>query len=303
MHRHTNAMMKSPTLAATFALLLFAVVPASATQNEVIHPGDQLSVQVFGQPAQNVTVLPDGSVDYPLIGRVKLAGMTVPTANNVLAQKLAKYVRNPMVTIVVTQQGQPNVLVLGDVKNPGKYEVRADARLTDAIAAAGGIANVDGPLPDARISDDAGNIQQVSLEKLLQRGDLSQDRPIVDGDVVYVPGPVTFNVVVTGAVDHPGEIPISQGDRLSMAIAKAGNSSGSQADLNSVRVIRTGPDGKQHEFTVNLYQALEKGDTSADMTLQKGDVVYVPQNNAQNRRSGMSTVGTGLLYLLSRLIP
>jgi polysaccharide biosynthesis/export protein len=300
--RHTNAMIRISIVAVLFAFVLSAATSVAA-QQEVIHSGDQLSVQVFGQQPQTLTVLPDGSVDYPLIGRVKIAGLTVPAASSALAQRLAKYVRNPMVTIVVTQQGQPNVLVLGDVKNPGKYQVRADARLTDAIAAAGGIANVDGPLPDARISDDAGNIQQVSLEKLLQHGDLSQDRPITNGDVVYVPGPVMFNVVVTGAVDHPGQVQINQGDRLSMAIAKAGNSSNSQADLNNVRVIRTGPDGKQHEYTVNLFQALEKGDTSADMTLQKGDVVYVPQNNAPSRRSGLQTVGTGLLYLLSRLIP
>jgi polysaccharide biosynthesis/export protein len=300
-HWYTDTMIKRSTLL-VFAFM-FAAATAATAQQEVIHRGDQLSVQVYGQQPQNLTVLPDGSVDYPLIGRVELAGLTVPAASNALAQKLTKYVRNPMVTIVVTQQGQPNVLVLGDVKNPGKYQVRADARLTDAIAAAGGIANVDGPLPDARISDDAGNIQQVSLEKLLQRGDLGQDRPLADGDVVYVPGPVTFNVVVTGAVDHPGEVQVSQGDRLSMAIAKAGNSTNAHADLNNIRVVRTGPDGKQHEYTVNLYQALEKGDTSADMALQKGDVVYVPQAKQNNTNNFFGGAGTSILYILSRLIP
>jgi polysaccharide export outer membrane protein len=296
--------MKHLTSALFFSLILAAgtAIPSSAAQQEVIHPGDQLSVQVFGEQPQNLTVLPDGSVDYPLIGRVNLAGLTVTAANKVLAQKLSKYVRNPMVTIVVTQQGQPNVLVLGDVKTPGKYQVRPDARLTDAIAAAGGIADVNGPLPDARISDDAGNIQEVSLEKLLQKGDLSLDKPLANGDVVYVPGPVTFNVVVTGAVDHPGEIQVSQGDKLSMAIAKAGNSTNSQADLNNIRLLRTGPDGKQHEYRINLYQALEKGDTAADMQLQKGDVVYVPEAKQSNSRNFFSGAGTSLLYLLGRLI-
>jgi polysaccharide biosynthesis/export protein len=289
--------------AALLALVLSCFVLAAAAPQEVIHPGDQLSIQVFGEQPQSVTVLPDGSIEYPLLGRIHIAGMSIPDASHTLATKLAKYVRNPMVTILVTQQGQPTVLVLGNVKNPGKYAVRADARLTDALAAAGGIADVNGPLPDARISDDAGNIKSVSLEQLLQKGDLGLDTPIGDGSVIYVPGPVTFNIVVSGAVDHPGEIQVSQGDRLAMAIAKAGNSTNSQADLNNVKLMRTGADGKVETTTYNLYQALEKGDPNADPLLQKGDVVYVPQAHGQNSRNFVNnSAGTGILYLLGRLL-
>lgn len=279
--------------------LLAATIGVSAPQ-EVIHAGDQLSVQVFGQQSlsQNVTVLPDGSVTYPLIGRITVAGESVDAATAQLTSRLSKYVRHPYVTISIAQLGQPSVLVLGNVKTPGKYQLRADARVTDAIAAAGGIADVNGSLPVARISNPAGKITNVSLQKLLHDGDVALDKPLGEGDVVYVPGPTMIDVVVTGAVDHPGDIQVAKGDRLSMAIAKAGNSAQSNADLNHIRVIHNGPDGTSHEQTINLYDALEHGDGAADIALQKGDTIYVPQAKKKN---SLFENG-GLLYLLGRLL-
>lgn len=274
--------------------------PQTSVRATVIHAGDQLNVQVYGQPtlSQNVTVLPDGSITYPLVGHLQLGGQTVDQATKTFANQLQHYVKHPFVTIAITQLAQPSVLVLGDVKTPGKYQLRSDARVTDAIAAAGGIADVNGSMPDARISDPQGNVSTVSLEKLLHNGDTTVDRSLGEGDVVYVPGPVTLNVVVTGAVDHPGDVQVAEGDKLSMAIAKAGNSANANADLNNIRVMRTTPDGKQSTVNVNLYQALEKGDGSADITLQKGDVVYVPQARQKN-----NLLSSPLIYLLSRLIP
>jgi protein involved in polysaccharide export with SLBB domain len=190
-------------------------------------------------------------------------------------------------------------MVLGDVKSPGKYSLRSDARVSDAIAAAGGLGDINGDYPNARISDTAGHITQVSLQKLLRNGDVSEDERLGEGDVVYVPGPVQFYVNVTGAVDHPGAIQVNQGDNLAIAIAKAGNSAGAQSDLNHIRLIRTGPDGKQETQEVNLYQALQNNDPKANVALQKGDTIFVPQAKQKN----LSSYASGLLYILSRFIP
>lgn len=291
--------MSNTRVASALALALGSI--AAAPQQTTIHPGDQLNIQVYGQPtlSQTVTVLPDGSIQYPLLGRVMLGGESVEAAQATFRGKLQQYVKHPYVTIAIAQLAQPSVLVLGDVKTPGKYQLRSDARLTDAIAAAGGIADINGDYPPARVSDAQGNVTTVSLDKLLHQGDTSLDRSLSEGTVVYVQGPDTFNVVVTGAVDHPGNIQIAEGDRLSMAIAKAGNSSTSNADLNHIRVTHTGADGKQTSQTINLYPALEKGDMAVDISLQKGDVVYVPQVG----RKSEITSGYNLIYLLGRLIP
>jgi polysaccharide biosynthesis/export protein len=274
--------------------------PSSATR---IHPGDQLSVQVFGDQTltQNVIVLSDGTVDYPLIGRVPVAGKTPDQAAATFSARLRRYVRNPTVNVLIAQLGQPDVLVLGDVKTPGKYQLRSDAKLTDAIAAAGGLVNTNGAFPDARVADANGDVHTISLQNLLQRGDTALDLPLGEGSVVYVPGRIPLIVEVAGAVDHPGDVQVSEGDHLSVAIAKAGNSQNAQADLNHIRVVRTDANGKQTTTEVNLYDALNKGDQQADVALQKGDVIYVPQ--AARHSDFFGGLGSGLLYVLTRLIP
>jgi len=266
----------------------------------VIHPGDQINVQVFGDATMsaNTMVLSDGTVEYPLIGKVKLSGKTPSEAAAILANRMHEYVRHPVITVSITQLAQPNVLVLGDVKNPGKYNLPSDGRLTDAIAAAGGLVNTNGSFPDARVADAEGKVTNVSLQQLLQNGQSGLDMTLAEGDVVYVPGPIQMNIDVTGAVDRPGEIQVNEGDHLSAAIAKAGDSSNAHSDLNHIRLIRTGPDGKQTTQEINLYDALKNGDIAADPKLEKGDVVYVPE--AYQHRTDF---GSGLLYLLTRIIP
>jgi len=280
------------------------VLPNVALANgTTIHPGDQLSIEVYGDQTltKSVTVLNDGTIAYPLIGEVPVAGKTPEEAAEVLKERLLKFVRHPVVTVAIAQLAQPNVMVLGDVKNPGKYQLRSDAHISDAIAAAGGMPDqFDGDYPMARISNPQGKVTQVSLQRLLRQGDMTQDDSLQEGDVVYVPGPVQFFVNVTGAVDHPGPIQVNQGDGLAVAIAKAGNSANAQSDLNHVRLIRTGPDGKSTTQEINLYQALQSNDKSANIALEKGDTVYVPQARQPARAESFLN---GFLYLLTRFIP
>ena len=292
---------------ASFFLLILLVTASplavrAADPATLIHPGDQIGVLVYGDTTltQNVMVLADGTVDYPLVGRVPVGGKTPAQAANLLEQRLHAYVKHPVVTISIVTLGQPNVLVLGDVKTPGKYQLRSDAKLTDAIAAAGGIANPNGAFPPARVADANGKVTEVSLEELLQHGNTSLDVHLGEGTVVYVPGPIHFTVSVAGAVDHPGEIQVNEGDHLSMAIAKAGNSQNAQADLNHVRLIRADANGAESTTEVNLYQAIKGSDQSADVALQKGDVIYVPQGARHSDIFG--GLGSGLLYFLTRLV-
>jgi polysaccharide export outer membrane protein len=297
-HVRISAVLAAAVLAAAS---LFVPQIACAVDGTAIHPGDQLSVQVYGDQTltQTVTVLNDGTIAYPLIGQVPVAGKTPAEAAATLKVRLLKFVRHPVVTVAITQLAQPNVMVLGDVKNPGKYQLRSDARLSDAIAAAGGLSDQDGNYPLARISDPSGQVSQVSLQRLLRGGDTSADERLGEGDVVYVPGPIQFYVNVTGAVDHPGPVQVNQGDGLAVAIAKAGNSANAQSDLNHVRLIRTDSSGKQTSQEINLYQALQNNDKSANVALQKGDTIFVPQTRQKHGDSILS----GLLYVLSRFIP
>jgi polysaccharide export outer membrane protein len=274
-----------PLLRIVLPLLLTIAVASApafgANAAYLIHPGDQLAVSVYGETAltQTVTVLPDGSVDLPLAGSVHVAGVTADTASRLLAHSLAQYIRKPLVSISVVNQGQINALVLGDVKTPGKYALRSSARLSDGIAAAGGLdSTVAAELPVARVESGDAPVRVVSLQALLRDGDVSQDVALSDNSVIYVQSRATFDIEVVGAVDHPGEVEMHAGDRLSIAIAKAGNSATAQSDLSHVFVTRNDPTGKGVTTEIDMYRALEHGDLAGDPKLQKGDVVFIPQS-------------------------
>lgn len=265
-----------------------------------IHPGDVLSVQVYGEPSltQTTAVLPDGSISYPLAGRIPVGGLSTEAASTRISESLGRFVRRPSVTVTVSSAAQYTVLVLGNVKNPGKYNLRSDARVTDAIAAAGGLGPTNGDLPVARVNEPHQGEQRVSLQRLFRQGDERSNLPLGDGAEVYVTSPVTFDVEVVGAVDHPGNVTLSEGDHLSMAIARAGNSSNSSADLNNIRVTRQLTDGKTTVYTVNLYQTLEHGNMGVDIPMKKGDVVYVPQVKRHGLAGG---AGASAVFLLQHL--
>ena len=279
--------------------ILLGFQAARADSGYKLHGGDQLSVNVYGDQTLTgpQTVLPDGTIEMPLVGKVRVGGQTPEQAAQTISYALQRYVRHPVVSVSVTQEGPVNVLVLGNVKNPGKYPLPpSQSMLTDAIAAAGGIGPVDGPYPDARIAEPSGtSVDPVSLEKLLHSGDTSVNVPLRDGQVVYIPSPVTFNVYVAGAVDHPGQVEVNQGDDAAIAVIKAGNSNTAQGDLNNVTVTRVAPDGQKKQYTINLYNVLEPGGHAQDVALQKGDIVYVPQIAQRKHSAGI--LGQSFFYL------
>ncbi len=268
-----------------------------------IHPGDQLVVYAFGQTPETQTVLvtPDGSVTLPLAGRVVVAGKTTDAAAASIARAMLALVREPDVKVSLATLGSADVLVLGNVKNPGKYALRSDARVADALAAAGGLGPTNGDFPIARVSDDGGTQSTaVSLDRLLRAGDLSENVALGGESVVYVPGPILFTVHVLGAVDKPGDVQVAAGDRIAATLARAGVDSRGTADLSRITITRRRPDGTSSLQTVDLYKQLNGGRGADDIVLQKDDLVYVPENSQKGRNNGNGVLS--LLGLLGRVV-
>jgi polysaccharide export outer membrane protein len=267
--------------------------------NYRLRPGDEVSLTVYGEaslsPAQPLRVLPGGTIEVPLAGEVIVGGKTPAEASDAIARKLQRYLKAPRVTLSVFNVAPVESLVLGNVKTPGKYTLLPPARLTDVIAAAGGLGPTDGELPDARIQSASGNISTVSLQKLLHDGDVGLNVALQPGDEVYVPSPTLFAVQVLGAVDKPGDVQLREGDDLAMAVARAGTSTNANPDLNNITVRRTGADGSSTTTKVNLYDVLKNGDRSHDIKMQKGDFVYVP---LAPKKSNMFGDAVGILRSL-----
>ncbi len=278
------------------ALALAAALPLAALADTMIAPGDLLDVQVFGEPTltQQVTVARDGSVTLPLVGRLAVGGHSTTQVAAAVAAGLKRYIREPNVAIGIHTEAQYNVLVLGNVKTPGRYVVHPGSRLTDALAAAGGMGPASGKLPAARVTM-GDSVREVSLEALLRGGDVASDLKLADDAAIYVPSPVTIRVRVLGAVDHPGDVEVNQGDRLTIAIAKAGNTPNANADLNHIRLTRTDA-GTPVTKEYDLYKALHDGDVGSDVVLDPDDVIYVPE--AKHKNTGLMD----LLGVIRRLV-
>ncbi len=253
---------------------------AAATNDYRIRVGDTLSVTVYGEAALSVaalSVLPGGSIVVPLAGQVHVAGLVPDQAAAAVARSLARYLRDPKVTVAVALVGPVEVLVLGNVKTPGKFLLQPESRLTDALAAAGGLGPTDGDYPTARLQSSDGTVKEISLQRLLHDGQVDLNVRVSNEMTVYVPSLVTISVQIFGAVDKPGDVALHQGDRVLAAVARAGASPSLNPDLNNVMVRHVQPDGKTLVQTVNLYEIVRSRDESKDILLEKGDVVFVPQ--------------------------
>jgi polysaccharide biosynthesis/export protein len=267
-----------------------------------IHGGDELTINLAQDSTYSPTpivVLDDGSVIVPLAGRVVVAGDTPRVASAAIAHALRPYVRTPLVSVYVSKPGPIEVTVLGNVKTPGRYQVASQGRLLDAVAAAGGVGDVSASAyPDAHVASPRGSVQTVSLATLMRDGNLGADPVLDQNSIVYISGGVSFSVQVLGAVDKAGQVDIHDGDRLSVAIAKAGSSHNANSDLNRIKLTRRTTNGQSVTYMVDLYQALQAGDQRYDVLLKPGDTIFVPESNGRkNSANGLYSI----LYLLGRV--
>ena len=203
------------------ALFLVAglLLPTAAfgdTSSYTIRAGDQLQVIVYGSsgvapyPAQSqvvpagiaalsqtVTVLSDGTITYPLIGSVSVAGLTAGAAADRIAAALAAYVIRPTVSVIVVKGTAATFSVLGSVDHGGQFELEPGDRIVNAIVKAGAGVNSLADLNRItvnRIVDGVPRVYNINLYKALLNADYSENFLLQPGDVVYVPKARQYNL-------------------------------------------------------------------------------------------------------------
>ncbi|WP_378950822.1 polysaccharide biosynthesis/export family protein [Pelosinus sp. sgz500959] len=173
------------------AMLLVSMAIGVVNAEEYrLGPGDVLNVTVWGYEdlqVKELIVRPDGNIAFPLVGEVKAAGTSAGTLTENLTQGLSGYVKDPKVTVNVLKFHTTRVYVLGEVVKPGMYEIERDHNLLDAIGIAGGYTKnaakkqvmilhkgkMDAPI-------------KANLLNILQKGDMTQNYVLGEGDVVYL---------------------------------------------------------------------------------------------------------------------
>lgn len=178
------------TTVVVFIILTLTVGYSVKAEEYRISPGDVLSIGVYGYEELQVKALvvrPDGLIAFPLVGEVKAAGMTAADFTNSLTERLVEFVKSPQVTVNVDKFHTTRVYVLGEVTKPGLYEIEKQHNLLDAIGAAGGYTQRAAKKKVFVIKKDKPDHPvAINLLNLLRRGDLSQNIPLADGDVVYL---------------------------------------------------------------------------------------------------------------------
>jgi polysaccharide biosynthesis/export protein len=132
---------KLTKLALIFAVSLIWQTGFAETEKYLINAGDVLEISVWNEDAlkREVTVLPDGSVSFPLAGVVPAAGKPLDAVKKALTEKLTEFIAEPVVNIVVKAASGNAVYVTGQVKTPGKYVMVDPMHVVQALSLAGGL--------------------------------------------------------------------------------------------------------------------------------------------------------------------
>jgi polysaccharide export outer membrane protein len=232
--------------------------------------GDAIKISVFQNPDMTLEtrVSEAGTISFPLLGLVRIGGLTVSDAEAKIAEGLRKgnFVKQPQVTILIMKVTGNQASVLGQVNQPGRYPLEvADTRLTDLLANARGVATTGGDL--VVLSGTRGGKPfrlEVDLPTLFGPSGREQDVVVQNGDVLWVDRfPMIY---IYGEVQKPGQIRLERGMTLLQGLAAGGGLTLRGTD-RGIRVQRKAADGKVQELKPAM-----------DETLKDGDVIYVRES-------------------------
>jgi polysaccharide biosynthesis/export protein len=277
--------------------------PAAADKhpiNYVLGPEDQITIRVLD--AEEISDKPmqigsDGFVTVPMVGRIQAGGLTVAQFEAELAKKLETFIKDPQLSVFVSEYRSEPVSVVGAVNSAGVVQLRGKRTLMEVISLAGGLRADAGntvtitreasrgaiALPGAS-SDSTGkfSIAQVNLGKIMEAKDPRENISIEPNDVIAVSR--AQMVYVVGEVGKPGGFVMNDRETVSalQALALAGGL-GKAAAPNRAKVLRS-VEGKPDrvEITADL-RSIMQGKTP-DIQLHADDILFVP--NSAPRSAG-----------------
>jgi len=240
--------------------------------------GDKLEIGVFGHDDLNkvVEVRGDGTINYPLIGDLPVAGKSVSDVDAEITRVLGKdYLVDPQVSVDVKEYQSQWITVLGEVRTPGRYVLKRNMRLIDLFAEAGGVTKEAGSrmiVTRRAVGDKAPDQIVVDREKLFAGTSELTNLLLVHGDIVTVLEKDVF--YIRGEVARPGSYFLENGMTLMKAISVAGGFT-QFANRRDIEVIRADPSTGQKKVTVDL-KAIENG-KKEDLPLHSNDTIIVPR--------------------------
>lgn len=245
-------------------------VPPAAPPTYAVGANDVLAIKIYDEPALSGSfrVDPDGSITYPLLGRVAVAGQTVRAIEEDLTRRLSEgFLRRPQVAVEIAEFRSRNVFIMGEVRSPGKYAIEGEVTLLEVLARAGSFTPAAGTeilvrrarpggVTPAAGTDDEVEVLRVGVNDLYT-GSAAFDLVLQDGDTIIVEQAPRF--YIAGFVRNPGFYVLQPNMTVQQAIAVAGGLSerGSNRGIKVQRIV----DGKPVEVGAKLTDLVQPNDT------------------------------------------
>ncbi|MFC1823327.1 polysaccharide biosynthesis/export family protein [Thermodesulfobacteriota bacterium] len=258
---------------------------------------DVLQITVYEEKdlsRKAVKVSGNGYISFPLIGRIRVEGLTTSEIEKFIEHRLAKgqYLLDAHVSVMVTGYNSKRFLVLGTVTKPGSYPLRVEERILDAISKAGGIRRASESYSTTRAGR-AGKkgmvvrtqnpdtpkerkiVVKINLHDLLEGRDPASNIYMMDKDMLFIPTAEHFYII--GEVKRPGSYSLPDEEiTLVEAISMAGGFT-NVAARNRTRIIRV-EEGVEKIIQVKVDAITRAGQKIKDVIIQPDDVIVVPES-------------------------
>ena len=240
----------------------------------ILGPGDVLRVFVVQENNKTesftVSVSPTGFIFLPLVGSIKVLNLTLSDATREISRQLVRFYPRSNIYVDLINVKKVNIVITGEVVNPGNYKVSALSTLDDVLKTAGGL---KASASYRRIVIKRGEkVLELDYLKFLKYGDTSQNPYVEEGDFIYVPL-MGDRVKILGRVKSPGEYEVKDGERLKDVLDMAGglaiNASLFDATLDRVDGTRIYLD------LYGLYYGDKERKDKANIELKDGDSITV----------------------------
>jgi polysaccharide export outer membrane protein len=253
----------------------------------IIGANDVLYVNINGKPEFMVTgtnlsskvqgsrVDGSGNIQLPMVGAVHVSGLTLAQAQELIRDKLRKYLQEPWVVVEVAEYRSHPLYLLGQFKSPGTFYMDRPMNLIQGIAMGNGY-DSNAYLRGARLNRN-NRIVPVDVYDLLRNGNPKHNVWLQAGDTIFIPDNTNLQVFVFGAVKKPGPVPMLQGGlNLAQAIGSA-ELRDTGYDFKHVRIIRS-LSTTRGELLVIDFDKILRGE-ALPLPLMAGDIIYVPRSN------------------------
>ena len=255
-----------------------------------VNRGDILSITVWDHPELTIPagsdrspseagnwVHSDGTIFYPYVGEIKVAGLKVTEIRDILREELTKYIASPQVDVTVASFRSKRVYMTGELKQPGTQPItNVPLTLLEAVSNAGGLTDTADWTKVTLTRN--GETKRYSLRDLYRQGDTRENILLRPNDIIHVARNDAAKIFVLGEVGNPTSLNIGRSDiTLAEALTDAGGFAQATADASGIFVLRQAAEGS--DKIADVYQLHARNATAlvlADQfTLQARDIVYV----------------------------